>query len=296
MFVSSVYSFLGLGPTVFVLVLAFLLGAVFASFITCVADRLVAGESPWTGRSHCCACGHDLAPWDLIPVLSWLFARGRCRYCGAGIPVRCVVFEAALGVVFLLFFIRFGLSVPAVAYCALAVLLLGLSLVDLDTMTIPNGFVIAGIVVWLLQVVATAAIVLTGGEAMALSLGERPVILTASFFAGFGDLAALVLDGLVGGVCMGGGILAFSLLFDKITGKQSLGGGDVKLLFVVGLFLGLPLSLLNLIVSCVLGLVLAFGLKAKGKAFPFGPAIAAATVLTLLFGGPMMTWYLGLIF
>lgn len=237
----------------------------------------------------------------------------------------------------------YGVGAPWLAYAVLACILMGASLVDLDTYTIPNGFVIAAAAVWLLMMAASlagaigfplvpaamrepAALV----AADSLLAGAAPEAVSSVFgvgslfapLVGAGWLAGL-LDGLAGGLLVGGGILLFSLVFDAVTGKTSLGGGDVKLLFAVGLFLGAALSLLNLLVACVLGLVFAaFRLRrapstpcgkvvkcAAGegagaspestpppvdKAIPFGPAIAAATMLTLLGGPLVLTWYVGL--
>ena len=298
MLMASVYSFLGAGLTAAVLLFALVLGAVFGSFITCVAGRLVSGENPWKGRSHCDSCGSVLAPRDLIPVISWLVGRGRCRFCKSRIPLRCLNAELGLGLVFALLFLHFGLGVHTLAYCALACVLLGLSLMDLDTMTIPNGFVLAGVVIWLLQVVGFAALELGGQAGWIYSLGQTPAALQVNLFPALGDSAALALNGLVGGFAMGGGMLVLSLVFDALAKQQSLGGGDVKLLFVTGLFLGLPLSLLNLILACILGLAFAFVRRCQGKqgAFPFGPAISLATLITLLVGNVAMSAYLSLIF
>ena len=185
--------------------LFFVLGAVFASFITCVADRLERGESPWSGRSCCDLCGHGLAAVDLIPVLSYLICGGKCRYCKARIPKRCIFTELLLGLVFLLFFLRYGLSVSAVVYSALACVLLGLSLVDIDSYRIPNGFIVAGIVVWVLGIAAYLG---------ASILGFPYVVATAAVQGhglfvgalGYGCLS-MVLDGLLGALVLGGALL-----------------------------------------------------------------------------------------
>ena len=250
---SPVFEFIGTPLIVLSGVFFFVLGAVFGSFMNCVAWRLVAGENPWKGHSHCTTCGHQLGALALIPILSWCLSRGKCRHCGDKVSPRYLVTEALCGVVFLAIFLRFGFCIETVAYCALCVILLGLSLVDLDTMTIPNGFHIAGIIVFTLLILAAAV---SGDPGQENFNGFGPVTAAGSFFSqlvGSGWLAML-LDGLVGGVGIGVLMLVFALIFDKVLGRESLGGGDVKLLFVVGLFLGLPLSVLNLIVACVLGL------------------------------------------
>ena len=100
-------------------------------------------------------------------------------------------------------------------------------------------------------------------------------------------------DGLLGGVIVAGALLLLSLLFDRLTGKESLGGGDIKLFFAAGLYLGLAGSLFNLILSCFTGLLFAFCFR-KNR-IPFGPSIAAATYVSLLFGPLVTNWYLGLL-
>lgn len=310
--------------------IAALLGAVMGSFINCLAWRVANGESVLKGRSHCTSCGHVLGALDLVPIVSWLALRGRCRHCGQRVSPRYVVVEALMAVLFVALLVVYGAGVPWLAYAALACILIGAALVDLDTFTIPNGFVVAAIVVWLLMMAASVAgavawPLVPDGARVASSSAAVDVLMAGvapeeavsmfgvgSMFAplvGAGWLAGL-LDGLAGAVLVGGGILLFSLAFDAVTGKTSLGGGDVKLLFAVGLFLGVAMSLLNLLVACVLGLVFAAvrlrtpqggagaqdggGGSPGAKAFPFGPAIAAAAMLTVLGGPFVLTWYVGL--
>lgn len=272
--------------------IAAVLGACMGSFVNCLAWRLVNGESVLKGRSHCPRCGHTLGVLDLVPVVSWLALRGRCRHCGEPVSPRYVVVEALLATLLVALLAVQGAGVPWVAYAALVTVLLGAALVDLDTFTIPNGFVIAGALIW----VASVWFMRPPFDGT-FGVGSLFVPLV-----GAGWLA-VALDGLAGAVAVAGGILVFSLVFDAVTGRASLGGGDVKLLFVVGLFLGLAGSLLNLLVACVLGLAFAVvrGLSTRSasesvgtKAIPFGPAIAAATAVTLLAGPTLLTWYTGL--
>jgi len=245
-------------------VLLFVLGAVLGSFINCSAFRIVRGEDFVKGRSHCPSCGHELGTLDLIPVLSWLMLGGKCRYCGTKISPRYFLTETLCGVCFVLVGLHYRTMDPYIIRdCALVVILLGLSLVDLDIYEIPDGFQIAGIINWLIFLP----------------------------FAEEGWLSALK-SGLLGAVCIGGGILLISLIMDKVLGRESLGGGDVKLLFVVSLYLGLAGGLLNLIVSCIIGLL--FVVILHKDRIPFGPSISIATFITLLIGSGIVGWYLGL--
>lgn len=273
---------------VFFLVVAGVLGACLGSFVNCLAWRMVHGESVWKGRSHCAECNHQLSALDLVPVLSWLFLRGRCRYCGQKVSPRYVVAELLCAAYFVSMVWAYGLTVHALALCVLGCILLGLSLVDLDTFTIPNGFVVAGIVVWV------ASFAFFGVDMRTIGVGMLMLGLTGN------PVLAVLIDGLVGAFAVAGVLLALSFAFDKVVGRQSLGGGDIKLLFVVGLFLGLAASVLNLIVACVVGIVFSLATQRSRRdsedprVFPFGPSIALATWFTLVAGPSILGWYLSL--
>lgn len=248
-------------------ILSFVLGTVFGSFINCMAWRIVHHESVVKGRSHCAECGHVLSAGDLIPVISYLIRRGRCRYCGKKISPRYLLTELLLGGLFLGAALRFPLSFESVRVMALSCALLGLSLVDLDSFEIPDRFILFGILWW----------------AVTLPFLEKPWTLQLK-------------EGLIGGAVIGGGLFLLSLLFDKITGRESLGFGDVKLVFMLDLYLGPWVGLFHLILSCLIGLLFAAVLKRKDSPIPFGPAISLAGYFCLLFGDNLLQWYLGLFY
>lgn len=272
----------------FFLVVAAVLGACMGSFINCLAWRLVHNESVWKGRSHCAKCNHPLGPLDLIPLISWIALKGQCRYCKQRIAPRYALAEALCALYFVSIVAAYGITIHALALCVLGCVLLGLSLVDLDTYSIPNGFIIAGILTW----VASCAFF----EVTITSVGLGT--LASSFVSS--PLIAVLLDGLLGAFVVAGFLLLAALVFDKIVGRQSLGGGDIKLIFMVGLFLGLAGSAFNLLVSCIVGIAFAVVTQKsrKGtddpKAFPFGPSIALATWFSLLTGPHLINLYLGL--
>ena len=245
---------------------AVLLGAAMGSFLNCAAWRYVHGESVLRGRSHCPDCGHVLGVGDLIPVVSYLALRGRCRYCGGKVSPRYLLAEAAFGILTAACLLRFDLTAVCLRNWVLLCCLFMLTLTDLEDCVIPDGCLIAAIIAW----AAALPFLWNGWTGPAVSL-------------------------LTGLVC-GGALLAVSLVMDRILGKESLGGGDIKLFFVVGLYLGPVGTLIALILSCVLGLIFAaVSRRGSGKPFPFGPAIAAATAVMLLWGEPLVNWYLGLI-
>lgn len=248
---------------IYILTITALSGAVLGSFINCMAWRMVHKESVWKGRSHCVSCGHSLQAMDLIPVFSYLFLRGRCRYCGKKVSPRYMLTEVLLAIVFVSLVWKYDLSFLTLRYLVLACILLGLSLVDVDSYEIPNGFILAGILWWLITL-----------PFMETTITEQMKI------------------GGIGGGSIGGGMLLFSLLMDKILQKESMGGGDIKLFFMLGLYFGAPLSLFNLIISCFVGLLLVV-LMRKNK-IPFGPAIALASWVSLLWGSDIVTWYVGM--
>ena len=256
------FAFLPLSVKIYLAVLAFVLGAVFGSALNCLAFRL-AREQKWSGgRSACPACGHTLAPLDLIPLLSYLLLRGKCRYCGAGVSARYPAAEGLLGVVFVSVLFTFGLGVETAVWAVFCCCLFTLSLVDLEIQIIPDRFLLIPAIIRLLQ------------------LWHE------------GNL----LGGILPGLAIGGGVLVLSLIMDKILQKDTMGGGDIKLLAVLGLYFSFAECLLLLLLACVIGIVIAAVLMKKDSdaAFPFGPALSLAAWVTMLIGEPLVSWYLGL--
>jgi len=254
---------LSVGITAYILTITFLLGCAFGSFADCAAMRLVSGESVLTGRSHCDQCGHVLGPLDLIPLVSWMVQRGRCRYCGAKIPAECFVTELFSGLVCMLIVYRFDVSLLSLRILLLWVILLILSLTDLHAWIIPDRLILLGTILYVVT---------------ALFLKES--------FSAMGK-------GILFGSVLGGGMLVLSMVFDRITGKESLGGGDIKLFFMTGLYLTSAWELLfYLILSCMIGLI--FAAVRRTERLPFGPSIAAACMVMLLYGEPLTAWYTGL--
>ena len=251
---------------VYLYMLTALLGLILGSALNCLALRLASG-SKWSGnaRSACPSCGHVLGGRDLVPLFSWLFLKGRCRYCHKPISPRYPISEAALALCFVSLLGVYDLTVHTLSLMALCSCLFCLSLVDLDTQIIPNRF-----------------LVIPG----AVRLGE--LLLTE----GVRGLAAPLLTGL----CLGGSVLILSLIMDKLLKKDTMGGGDIKLLGLLGLYFSVPECLLLLILACVIGIFMAAVLMKvrKDAAFPFGPALSLAAWITLLVGKPLVSWYLGL--
>lgn len=250
--------------TAYMFVLSAVLGAVFGSFFNCMAWRIAHGESVWKGRSHCAVCGHTLHGRDLVPVFSYLLLKGKCRYCGEKISPRYMGVELLTAAVFVSLVFRYDVSWQFLRCVVLACILLTLALVDLEIYEIPDRFLLAGILWW------AVTLPCFGKENIMGRIGK----------------------GILGGFVIAGALLLLTLVFDKVTGKEGLGGGDIKLFFVTGLYLGLAGNLLNLLVSCVTGLL--FVVVWKRDKIPFGPAIALSTWFCLLFGDMIVQWYFGL--
>lgn len=247
-----------------------ILGACMGSFLNCCAWRIVHHESVLKGRSHCDACGHILGVLDLIPVFSYLIFRGRCRYCGKKFTSRHFWAEIFSAAVFVSALAKWDLSLELIQYLLFAMILLAVSFADLEATIIPDRFIIAAIVI----------------KIIFLLLGEN-------------KLQALLFSA-IGGFAVAGGLLLVVTVFEKITKKEAMGGGDIKLLFVTGLYLGWKNNLFGLLLGCVFGII--FGLFAQRRrgheegsvAFPFGPSIALGAWCALLFGDAALQAYLSL--
>ena len=249
--------------TVYCCTVAALLGACTGSFLGCLAWRTVHGESVLRGRSHCDVCGHTLGVRDLVPVFSYLSSGGKCRYCGAKLSACHVWGEAVSGAVFVTLLLRYDISLQTLEGWLLACVLLACAFADLEGYIIPDRFIAAGVVLF----------------AVTLLIEPEP----------FRRLA----DGLLGGVGVGGGLLLLSLYMDKRMKRETLGGGDIKLLFLTGLFFGWKGNLLCLTLACVAGIVWGLAGKRRGEAIPWGPSIAVGAWITALAGQMFIDWYLG---
>ena len=250
-------------------VFAAILGAVFGSFLNCAAWRIAHGEGFISGHSRCPSCGHSLGIPDLIPLLSWCFLRGRCRYCGEKVSVRYPLTELFFALVTVACLLCGDLSPITLRNWVFLCCLFCLSLVDLESYIIPNGCLLIALLAWI------AALPFSGME--------------------WREIGMHVLAGIV----TSGVILLLSLVMDRVMHKDTMGGGDIKLFAVVGLYLGFASTLFAVMLSCVFGLLFALIRRLlpgeREAQIPFGPSIAAASAVILLFGGPVVDWYFHLL-
>ena len=253
------------GVTVYLCVWLAVLGAVWGSFVDCAVSRWAAGERQiFVGRSRCDACGRTLTAGDLVPVFSFLLARGRCRECGEKIPADCLAAELAGTAAFVCVGVRFGLSLALGQWLCFAAVLLALSLADAAKRVIPNRLLL----------------VLTVGRVLWF------FILREDFAAVLEILKACIIPV---------ALLALVLLAEKLTDREVMGGGDIKLLLALALYLNWAQLLLALLAGCVAGLAFAaLAGKRRGTAVPFGPFLAAGALAAVCFGDAALRWYFGL--
>lgn len=239
-------------------------GAVLGSFLDCAVSRWAAGQGLFGGRSRCAACGRVLSVFDLIPVFSWLFRRGRCKYCGAPIPADCLIAELAGAAGFVCLGLRFGPDLALGQWLIWWALLLCLSLTDGAKRLIPDPLLLA----------------LAANRIVWFFVLKEEISKVFEIFQACLVPAAL---------------LALVLLAERFLGREVMGGGDIKLLFALSLCLTWPQLLLTLLSACLVGLCCAALSGARrGAAVPFGPFLAAGALLTVCWGDPLIQWYFGL--
>ena len=285
--------------TIYISTIAFILGAVFGSFTDCMAYRIMNGESVLKGRSHCDVCGHVLGARDLVPIFSWLFSHGKCRYCDARISAESTITELLMGICFVITVTRFGLSFEALRILVLLVIFFALSIIDLHTLEIPDRFHIAILITYFITLPLVAWQKTTGYSRVSLwtlmtvqnSMNIESQTAGSTTFTE--TLLHMLLPGLLTAAIIGGGMLLLSLIMDKALGKESMGGGDIKLFFVTGFYLTPLLGLFNLVLCCLIGLI--FVVAFKKQKIPFGPSICMGTFISLLFGAQFINWYMSLL-
>jgi len=261
--------------------IVFLLGASIGSFINVVVYRLPAGLSILYPPSRCPHCLNQLKAYDNVPVFGWLWLRGRCRYCKNKISSRYPIVEAATGLIFVLVFVIFQFSPLTIGYWLFCSWLLALSIIDLDTMTLPGELTKSGLVLGILFQMILGFTLDSGW----LGLVNRLILAIAA--------AAL-------GIWMFDGI---SRIGTVIFRKDAMGAGDAKLAAMMGAWLGWKHLLLASFIACIAGvaveisatLVTQKNLK-RNKPFPFGPYLALGSVITLFSGEMIISNYLRLFF
>ena len=237
----------------------FIYGIIFGSFFNVVGLRVPKKESIVSPPSHCTKCNRRLRPLDLIPIFSYLVLRGKCRGCGQKISPVYPLIELVTGVLFAFSFIRLGFSFELIIALLFVSLLVIITVSDIAYMIIPDKVLLPFAIAFLIL---------------------RWLIPTSPWW-----------DSLLGAA------VGFSILYlIAVVSKGGMGGGDIKLFFVIGLVLGTVNTLLTLFLASLIGSVVGiYVLKKTGKGrktpVAFGPSIAAAAVISYFFGADFVEWY-----
>jgi leader peptidase (prepilin peptidase) / N-methyltransferase len=274
-------------PTWILYAFLFAFGAAIGSFLNVVIYRLPRAESVVTPPSHCFSCGARLRLLDLFPVFSYVLLRGKCRHCGARFSPRYAIVEAVCGSLAVVSALYFGLSLFALVIFVVCLCLIAVLYIDLDYMIIPDEFV-AIIAVLGLANDFWNLIARRGADALRFpeTLG--------------GTTYTVYLPRSVVGLLVGAGLLLFvGWVFERIMGKPSMGGGDIKLAGAMGTWLGpgylfLSYFLIAVVAGAVVGLVV-MALRVRGRRdyIPFGPMLAVSGIAMLLWGDILGPWVLG---
>ena len=242
----------------------FLLGSILGSFYNVVGLRIPQDQSIVKPRSHCSSCGRTLTALDMVPVFSWLFLRGKCRNCGTKVSVIYPLIELATGLLFMLAFYQLGLTRELVVALTFISLLIIIIVSDLTYMIIPDKVL----------------------------LFFAPIFIIQRIFIPLDPWWDFIVGAVIGFVL---------LLLIAMISKGGMGGGDIKLFLVIGIILGLKLTLITLMLAAFLGAIygvigMLMGKYKKKQEIPFGPFIAIGALLSYFYGNEIISWYLGLFY
>lgn len=291
------------GTYIYILCIVALFGLCMGSFLNCAAWRIVHEESVLHGRSHCAKCDHPLGFFDLIPLFSYIFLGGKCRYCKQKIAFRYLLAEIVSAAVFVSLVVgvdlsgevKFGFTMQSLEAAFLAALLLCITFADLEDYLVPDRLIVAGI---------------AGRLVFAIASGIYE-----------GHIWKELLNTVIGGFSVALPLYLLVIIADKVMDKETMGGGDIKMMFMIGLYFKWSSSLFIMIIACIFGLI--FGIvnmsrqsdeeievpdasapteeilaaieaKEEQKLIPFGPSIAAATWVAMFFSNFVVQWYQGL--
>ncbi|MEZ4600214.1 MAG: A24 family peptidase [Syntrophotaleaceae bacterium] len=245
----------------------FIFGAIIGSFLNVVIHRIPNGVSIISPASRCPQCGAAIRWYQNFPILSYLALRGQCAKCGSRISPRYPLVEGLTGALFLCVWQVFGWQIATPLYWVFVSSLVAITFIDLDHQIIPDVISLPGIVVGFMTALA---------------------IPWLSW-----------LDSLLGILIGGGSLYLVAVVYEKFTGQEGMGGGDVKLLAMMGAFLGwksvFPVIFLGSLAGSLVGIPLMIAKRSGGKlAIPFGPFLALGGIVWLLWGGQLIDWYFNL--
>lgn len=248
------------------LLISAMVGAVFGSFLNVCIIRLPNEQSVIEPRSMCPRCHTPIAWYDNLPIASWLLLLGRCRHCKEPISIQYPLIEALTAALWVGAVWHYGVTLQAVTAAVFGTLLLGIGVTDVRHYLIPDEYTLGGLLIGLIL----------------------------AFRAGPAGVVAAVI-----GATAGFGILfAVAWLGGKLLHKEAMGGGDIKMMAMVGSFVGWKGVLLTIFGGALLGTVIfvPISLMAKGERLvPFGVFLAGAAAITFVFGDPLIEWYMGFV-
>jgi leader peptidase (prepilin peptidase)/N-methyltransferase len=269
--------------------LVFLFGLIIGSFLNVCILRIPRGQSVVLPSSRCPACQAPIQPYDNIPLLSWLLLGGKCRACKAQISPLYPAVELLTALLFLACYFAFGPTVESAKWTAFSALLVVLTLTDARERLLPDAVNFTGL-----------------GLGIGLSFFTRPTDGTALWLANrlfeFPPPPPVLsfVDALAGALVGSGLLWIVSEGYFRFRGREGMGLGDVKMMALVGAFLGLKRTLLTVLggslLGSVVGLLLILVLR-KGKDYelPFGTFLGIAALLVLFYGTPLLNWYQGML-
>lgn len=243
--------------------LVLIMGLVIGSFLNVCIYRIPREESISYPPSHCGSCDHKLNPPDLVPVFSYVFLKGRCRYCREKISMRYPIIEMLNAVLYLLIYLNFGFTLEFFKYCILASLLIVIGIIDYNTQDVYMSTTIFGVIVAIIFIFIQMILYKT-------------------------EIMNFILAGVVGF-----GVIGLIVFLTK-----GMGEGDIEIALVCGLFLGIKGILLTLFLAIVIGgivggIILALKLKSAKESMAFGPCLAIGAMIAILWGNKIIELYIG---
>ena len=256
-----------------ILLIAFIFGAVIGSFLNVCIARIPKDQSIVHPPSHCPNCQASIPFYCNVPLFSYVWLRGRCRSCKESISMRYPIVEFLTGLVSLALMHRFGPSYAFFVTFLFAAALIVISFIDLDVRIVPDVISLPGIV-----------------------LGLVLAVIGYFVFGGAIDIIPSPLSSLIGILAGGGFLLATAWIYEKITGVEGMGGGDIKLLAMIGAFLGWPSVPITLFFASLVGSVVGLTcmlLTGAGRrlALPFAPFLCSGALLFIFFGEDLIQFY-----
>lgn len=243
-------------------ILVFILGLVFGSFFNVCIYRIPRGESIAFPPSHCTNCNNRLKFYDMVPVLSYIFLRGKCRYCKEKISLKYPIIELLTGVSFFLIYLRYGISFEFFKYTVLTGFMIVIGFIDFYTTDVYTSSIIAGMIF--------------GG-----------IFIIISIFLGYNFMD-----------CIYGALLGFAIIgLIILISKGGMGVGDAEIAGLIGIFLGLKLTITALFLAIIIGgltglILVMLKKKSMKEYFAFGPFLSIGAYIAILYGNEIANWYL----